>query len=439
MKNKKTYLFPLFMAWLIFPGISAQAKIASSVNNIGIFDTKEIPADGVHYTAAGKLAPGDSLTIHLTRLLNTKTDIGLKNDVMEIRCDLTRGGSIYYLSPSDKSLNLVNTHDEGRYIQQSYYAGYERNRQSEGQNPNWSPWPWNPIQAGDCYGNKAEVLDFYESADSLYIKSTPLLWDMNFEPAECDFEQWITLNGNVAHVVCKLTTLRTDNLWPSNNRDQELPAVYTIGDLSRMVTYKGDKPWTNDEVSEIFHNGPPWTNWFNPEHWAAYVNNNYWGLGVYNEMCTEFLGGFAGANRWGNTYAGSTGYISPLNKAAIGKNTIFGYDYYLILGTIDEIRKFAYDKNATLGTSVNQSPFPGRKKDSLKIYPNPAYETIYLEPAINPDQKLRIISSSGHSIPFESTCNSNHQQISVKHLPPGIYVLQLINTNSIVQQKFIKK
>ena len=73
----------------------------------------------------------------------------LNNDTLHVKLDLTRGGAINYISESGSTRNLVNIHDEGRYVQQSYYAGQTLNRQADGQNPNWSPWSWNPIQVGD--------------------------------------------------------------------------------------------------------------------------------------------------------------------------------------------------------------------------------------------------------------------------------------------------
>ena len=71
------------------------------------------------------------------------------NGVLTLKLDLTRGGAIAYLSLSGSSRNIVNIADEGRYIQQSYYAGKSVDRKSDGQSPSWSPWSWNPIQVGD--------------------------------------------------------------------------------------------------------------------------------------------------------------------------------------------------------------------------------------------------------------------------------------------------
>ncbi len=129
----------------------------------------------------------------------------LNNDTLRVKLDLTRGGAINYISTSGTTRNLVNIHDEGRYVQQSYYAGQTLNRQADGQNPNWSPWSWNPIQVGDSYNNRAEILEQRIEGNTMYTKCIPMLWDMNNEPAEAEMEQWTTLMGNVIKVHNKIT------------------------------------------------------------------------------------------------------------------------------------------------------------------------------------------------------------------------------------------
>jgi hypothetical protein len=166
--------------------------------------------------------------------------------IILIKLDLTRGGAISYISLSGSDRNLVNIHDEGRYIQQFYYAGKPLNRIAEGQNPAWSPWRWTPIQVGDSYGNRAQILDSKTTANTLYVKCSPMLWDMNNKPAQAIMEQWNILNRNVIKVHCKLTCQRTDNLYAENiSNAQELPGVYPIASLNKLVTYLGNSPFTN--------------------------------------------------------------------------------------------------------------------------------------------------------------------------------------------------
>ncbi len=276
----------------------------------------------------------------------------LDNGIIRVGADLDYGGAITYLSLSGEERNLINNHDRGRQVQQSYYTGEPLDRRDEGQHPSWSPWPWNPIQVGDVYFNPAEVIEHQHSDEEIYTKTIPMLWDMDNEPAECHFETWISLDGNTVIVRNKLTTFRTDDRWSATPRHQELPAVYTIADLPHLYTYDGDAPFTRDALTRIPPTPPPWTYWDGTEKWAAYVDDDNWGVGVYYADAEEFIGGFAGSPG-GGTMDASTGYISPLRTMAIEKDTVFEYEYTLIVGNLDEIRDFVYIAE---GHTVDQPP-----------------------------------------------------------------------------------
>ena len=134
----------------------------------------------------------------------------LDNGQVRLGVDLERGGTICFLSTGQEAEadNMVNIHDLGRYIQQSYYAGDPVDRKKDGQHEAYSPWTWNPIQAGGIgsvsnppHPNaKAEIIEHKQDEDFMYIKCIPRLWDMPGEAAECVFEQWMTLEGPVVRV-----------------------------------------------------------------------------------------------------------------------------------------------------------------------------------------------------------------------------------------------
>ena len=96
--------------------------------------------------------------------LNFPGELVADNGVLTLKLDLTRGGAISWLSLSGSSRSVVNIADEGRYIQQSYYAGKSLDRKADGQAPNWSPWSWNPIQVGDAFRNRAKSLTIKKQA-----------------------------------------------------------------------------------------------------------------------------------------------------------------------------------------------------------------------------------------------------------------------------------
>jgi len=287
------------------------------------------------------------LFLHRCLLADAKAeplqDWTLDNGVLTVKLDLTHGGAIGYISKSGSPRNLVNSADEGRYIQQSYYAGQAMNRRAEGQSPAWSPWSWNPIQGGDAHRNRAKVLQFQPSRNSFYVKCIPLLWDMNNQPAEAEMEQWTTLKANVIHVRNRLTCHRTAALYGDElAKDQELPAVYPISALNNLYTYLGPSPFANaapTNLPVINLASGFWGAYTNvSEHWMAFVDDHQWGMGIYNAQCTRFLAGRSGA-AGKETRDSSTSYIAPIKKAVLRKNSVYEYQYEIIIGTLDEIRK----------------------------------------------------------------------------------------------------
>lgn len=263
----------------------------------------------------------------------------LDNGLIRIGIDLNLGGVITHLS-SSKHGNVINSHDYGRQIQQSYYSGPAPFGEPH---PAWKNWPWNPIGTGDVYGNPARVLEHRNDGRTLYVKSVPMQWALNNVPGDCTFETWISLFRNTARVRCRLNDQRNDRTqYPAHH--QELPAVYTIGKLYRLFTYDGNAPFTGAPIRQIQNAGPPWATWKATEHWAALVNDDDWGLGVFHAGAYEFVGGFHGPPNTGGPLDNSTGYIAPLRKEILDHNIIYTYEYVLILGTVNEIRRYAVSR-----------------------------------------------------------------------------------------------
>jgi len=268
----------------------------------------------------------------------------LDNGVIRIGVNLSKGGSITYLADSGTGQNIINSADLGRQVQQSYYSGPDDFDPYGNQHPSWNPWPWNPIQSGDCYGNRGTVLQHTNDGGEIHVKSRPMQWALNNVPGEATFESWIRLDGAVARVRARLTNARTDTtqLYPA--RHQELPAVYTVGTLHRLFTYEGAAPWTNGTLADKGHVPPPWTYWRATENWAALVNDAGWGLGVYHPGDGLFIGGFYGTWGSGGPSDSQCGYISPLQTEHIDYNIVYEYEYFLILGWLSDIRAWVYQQ-----------------------------------------------------------------------------------------------
>ncbi len=269
------------------------------------------------------------------------TTLYLDNGTLQLGIGLNYGGAIGSLKEASDGRNLINVYDQGRQVQQSFYSG-----PTPYLGGTWSgqPWPWNPVQAGDAYNNKSQILDYQTSTNEIYVKTRPLQWSLNNVPIEAVMESWYTLEGNSVHTRLRLTNQRTDTTqYPAY--DQELPAVYTVGALSKLYSYTGDQPFTNAAVSEITKVPPPWTQWNATENWAAYVDTNNFGLGVYLPGGVRFLGGFYGTAGTGGPNNSQTGYISPIRREILDHNIVYEYEYHLIVGTLSQIRQWVYDQN----------------------------------------------------------------------------------------------
>ncbi|MCF7956199.1 MAG: hypothetical protein K9M75_10380, partial [Phycisphaerae bacterium] len=133
----------------------------------------------------------------------------LDNGVVKVAVDKDYGGAIVYASEAKSKENMVNIFDLGRQIQQSYYAGKSFDRKKEGQAARWSPWAWNPVQAGNTERDKSIVLDFkvIENGKGIYTKCQPRLWDMDEELAKCWFHQRMRFEDGFDNVIRVTNTI----------------------------------------------------------------------------------------------------------------------------------------------------------------------------------------------------------------------------------------
>lgn len=277
----------------------------------------------------------------------------LENEDIRIGVNLDIGGAITYLSPVDSDENIVNSYDWGRQIQMSFYSG-PTPFEPEGTELRefWKFLGWNPIQSGDTYSNKSEVLAYTNDGTTLYVQCRPMHWPLNNFPGECTFETWITLDGNTARVRSKLNNARPDTTqYPA--RGQELPAVYTNGNYYRLFTYDGQQPYSDGPLRQITKvwdtskgvavEGGPWDHWSATENWAALVREDDFGVGIWSPGTYAFKGGFAGTPGAGGPKDAPTGYIAPTRREILDHDIEYSYDYVLIVGDLKAIRSYVYE------------------------------------------------------------------------------------------------
>lgn len=261
--------------------------------------------------------PKDSPQSELVRLDNGHITVGLKRD---------SGGAIAWISAGGSDRNLANAYDRGRLIQQSYYG------REDGSLWNGKPWRWNPVQGGDWRGNSAKLLELRSTADTAYAKTLPKHWASGEDLTTTSMEQWITLEEDVAHVKYRFTQHGGEN---HPVRHQELPAVFVDPTLSTLVVYSGEQPWTDDALDR---SRPGWPNEQRQmtEHWAAYVDEHDFGLGVYVPVADRLTCYRYGKNEQA---ADACSYFAPLGEFAIGADFEWQYDCYLSIGKVAELRQ----------------------------------------------------------------------------------------------------
>ncbi len=261
----------------------------------------------------------------------------LDNGVVKIGVDINKGGTITYLGKVGDGRDMVNSFDMGRMVQQSYYSG-----PVPFQGGYWGgrDWAWNPVAAGNYQGYASSVQQYDNDGTVIYVKRIPLQWALSGGVAsECTMEEWITLEDNVVKVRCRINNNRADTVF-YRGFHQELPAIYTNPPFWRIFTYNGSSPFTNGSLTQIIQSGPPWTYFSATEHWTAIVDTANFGVGVYHPQAQYTVGGTAGYNSGVDT--SNTAYVSPLLVEHIDYNIIYEYEYYLIVGSLSDIRNYVY-------------------------------------------------------------------------------------------------
>ena len=265
----------------------------------------------------------------------------LDNGVLRVGLSRAHGGAIAYLSLAGEDDNLINVRDLGRYVQQSYYSGPkpflpDGARMHDG----WPGWGWNPIQAGDVFGNRPQLLSLERAGAELRARCVPMQWALDGVPGGCVFETRVRLDGNRVHLRTRLENSRADTTRFAAQH-QELPAVYTIGRLHRLFSYTGSEPFRGRPMTEIVNAGPPWEYWRSTECWSALVDDEGFGVGVVHPGALLTVGGFHGPKGQGGPQGGSTGYIAPLHTEVLDHDIVYEAAATLVVGDLEEIRAYA--------------------------------------------------------------------------------------------------
>ena len=301
-------------------------------------------------TCSGKTAVFSIKELRTEKLGQLADDtVYIENDRLKLGVQMLWGGTISYLEDKrgrvDGLTNLVNRHDTGRLIQQSYYGtGYIEGVYDPG-TAFGTAWKYNPVQGGDQYGHGGKLIDFNISENAVYVKSQPCDWAR--EAARLPFYTENTYTLEDDHI-------RVDNRavdfsgFEHTYESQELPAVYLVSYLDTFVCYNGEEPWTGGELSvypDLDFWGPRGTQiaYFkesNTETWCAwYSSDDDFGFGLYVPNVDSLGGGrYEERIRSKSDTDSSTSQVSPGNIFKMIPYEPIEYSYLLATGSVEEIR-----------------------------------------------------------------------------------------------------
>lgn len=205
--------------------------------------------------------------------------------------------------------------------------------------------------AGDVVGHAGFVskIEKNDTTNSIYIQSVPLQWACDNVPCDCIFEKWIQLSGSAVVVNARLTNSRKDKMQ-YGSYGQELPAIYTIGSLYQTVAYNGTSPFTNGSLTYFQQTGE--SEILATEHWAAIVNKDNWGLGVFQPGSIFIRSNFFGTPGNYGPMDSPTGYLSPYHREILDWNIVYDYQFHLVLGNLDDIRTYAYTNREAISNCL---------------------------------------------------------------------------------------
>ena len=280
----------------------------------------------------------------------------LENERFKLGIALCWGGAISYLEDKTCTVegltNLVNRHDTGRLIQQSYYGTRGENNSYEPGNSYGQIWPYNPVQGGSENQVGSRLIDFSVTGNTVYIKAQPAEWAKQGELTAFYVENYYTVEDDFVRV----DNRAVDFLGVEHPYHfQELPAVYAVGYLNTLTCYNGDKPWTNGSLN-VYRDLPFWSHgrqivYFaeqNTETWFAWYNeDSNFGLGCYVPAIDSIGGGrnepYLPEKR---DNADSISYAGGANIMLLKSFEPLEYSYLLTTGTPEEIREtFAEHKD----------------------------------------------------------------------------------------------
>lgn len=353
---------------------------------------------GTGYARVHRVEIGD-------RTYNNQEMLYTANEHLKIGASLAAGGSLCHVESLDRKVveyidengftridenvnkedvtvitdqvNLVNVHDLGREIQQSFYSNID---ETNGYAPDddvlyEGNLLYNPVQAGSAGHNQSQIIDYHVTDSEIYVKCRPQDWFLRNTQTDSYMES--------TYAFAEDGTLRVTNRFVnfSEYKDmdkariggQETPAIYivhplnyfycetrsgTINDpnlLDAMTTQQ--KLYYDHEVKGDYHYVLNKDQFF--YDWFAFVNDKKFGLGIYMPKFDQLVAsrGWTSTNyeyiynsdynytiyqlnsrRTPSMYVSNYNYCCPSVLRRMVDFVPFEYTFALYVGTVYEMK-----------------------------------------------------------------------------------------------------
>lgn len=271
---------------------------------------------------------------------------------------------------TSSNVNLINAHDTGRLVQQSYYGTgsypYECGMYGE------AVWNYNPVQGGNLYNEASKIVDVKVSENELYIKCRPLDWAKEAVDITPSYmEAWYTLEDGMMRATCRFVDFSG---YPSVTTTQELPAFYCVEPLNDFVYYQGGEPWSDSNTKTNLTDLGFWgtatdQDFICNENWAAFKgdDDDSFAIGIYCPGQTLFHTGVYyggdGSTRCSTTSPATedpTSYMGIVDVLHFQSYKPISYCYYIKTGNVDTIRssfKTVAQKDTDICNATNTNGF----------------------------------------------------------------------------------
>lgn len=311
-----------------------------TVSGIGTFN-REVP-DTVTYIQNESIKIGLNMNWGgaLSYYEDLDSDVQAVSDNGIIRID-SNAAERYSSEILNDSVNLINCHDTGRLVQQSYYG--TRNYDMGFFDGHYCAY--NPVQGGNMYNDSSKIVDLRAEDGEIYIKCRPLDWAKEKEYiTESYMEATYYLCGDTLKTSCRFVDF--SGYDPATN-NQELPAFYGAATMDNFVYYGGKSPWTDDSLSTL-----DGLDEYLYAHYPSVAPTECWGaltgefddsfsIGLYVPNCKHML---AGVFDTVTAQTENPDTSNPTSYLAGGREMLFQsfdpieYDFYITTGTVSDIR-----------------------------------------------------------------------------------------------------